>query len=89
MPALKCDQLKLKNNEVLYVAKKISPRNQITSSTKFKDKKIVKIYMQLQNVNTSRYLEIENDILKRGIKMPNNHIQDIIDSVLPQISFKK
>ena len=44
--------------------------------------------MQLQNVNTSRYLEIENDILKRGIKMPNNHIQDIIDSVLPQISFK-
>lgn len=45
---------------------KISPRNQITSSTKFKDKKIVKIYMQLQNVNTSRYLEIENDILKGG-----------------------
>lgn len=44
--------------------------------------------MQLQNVNTSRYLEIENDILKRGIKMSNNHIQDIIDSVLPQISFK-
>ena len=38
-------------------------KNQITSSTKFKDKKIVKIYMQLQNVNTSRYLEIENDIL--------------------------
>ena len=23
--------------------------------------------MQLQNVNTSRYLEIENDILKRGV----------------------
>ena len=44
--------------------------------------------MQLQNVNTSRYLEIENDILKRGIKMSNNNIQDIIDSVLPQISFK-
>ena len=31
--------------------------------------------MQLQNVNTSRYLEIENDILKRGIKMPNNHLK--------------
>ena len=44
--------------------------------------------MQLQNVNTSRYLEIENDILKRGIKMSNNNIRDIIDSVLPQISFK-